>query len=113
MFYTEKTVSRLLEAKDAEINLLRHNCTYLQQEATRERQRAELAVDRLLALTSKNTVPSVMPEVVHIPTDEERAEHLKQVQEMKSVRAALESVGDIGSDPDTLEIKTKVKEEIA
>lgn len=65
----------------------------LKLEVTRERQRAELAVDELLR--SKG-VPSVMPEKARLMPLEDPAEIAKRRKEMERVRAELELVGDLG-----------------
>jgi len=94
--YTEKDVERFLAAKDQVIATLNGQITFLGIEVNRERQRAELAVDRLLELQK---IPSVMPERVRVPTKEEREEASKRIKEMELVRSQLEKIGDIGSDP--------------
>ena len=104
--YSEKDVQWLLSAKDQVINTLDRQIHFLAAELTRERQRAELAIDKLLLAKG---VSSVMPEVVNLPTPEERAAAVKQAKEFDQVRVALESVGDIGTDPD---LNVSVKEEI-
>ena len=94
--YTEKDVERFLACKDQVIVRLQAEVDYFIAEASRERQRAELAVDRLL---EQAKIPSVMPERVRVPTKEERELAAKRVKEMELVRSQLEKVGDIGTDP--------------
>lgn len=91
-------LNTVTDSKDAIIGVLDRQVKYLQAELTRERRRADLAVDELLKMKQH---ASVMPERVHLPESPEAKERRdKMAAAQEALRNELEMVGDTGSHPD-------------
>lgn len=84
-------------SKEEVIACLEARVASLEAEVERQRQRADMAVDRLLA---KYQCPTVMPENIVWPKSQ--PEHVsEQVKVMEALKSEIESIGDIsGEDPD-------------
>lgn len=95
--YSERQVKELCAIKDEHIGFLRQELNKAYESLENQRRRADLAVDRLLEAKKVNTI---MPERSGLLSAEERERVSKQIKEAEIFKAALESVGDCGGDPD-------------
>lgn len=93
----EFALSTTISSKDQVIRTLSEQVKYLESELRIQRQRADLAVDALLA--SKGA-PVVMPEKFSLPTPEERsAQRARAEAAAAALKSELELVGDTGAAP--------------
>lgn len=93
--------NRFIQTKDDIIEAQQKRISALEVEVSRERQRADIAIDRLLALKEVGTV---MPEKVRIaplaPMDAELKRKLDEHNEkMKIFASEFGLIGDLGGEP--------------
>lgn len=93
----DKLMGNLVTFKNEVIAELREQNARLTRENERLRQRADLAVDALLAAQHR---PSIMPERNHLPSAEEKAAAAERARVMADLKSELEKVGDTGSSPE-------------
>ncbi len=105
--YVDYILNTIYGSHEILIQNLNRSIEDLRVEVARERRRADLAVDQLLASQGKQTV---MPEKIHFPTPEEAKAASERVKAAELLRAELEKVGDTGTFPDEVHGASTIEE---
>lgn len=93
-------------SKDEVIMCLEGKVMWLEAELERQRQRADLAIDRLLSIQK---IPTVMPENIKFVGGAQPEHISEQVKVMEMIKSEMESIGEISESEDSPSAKEEIQ----